>query len=148
MKLLLSLCLQFEIWGDIYNFKFTFNSSISFPTYPLSFSCVFMAGTVRNSVQQSLIVYSQLPPYNHQASICRGIVMVTPQGEFTDWLGRHKERDINDRKRQYMVSGQRVVPKSTMPFWRAELIRQSVPEGAKLESNFNRCLELERRYQR
>lgn len=53
------------------------------------------------------IQYSHLPSYTHQSSISGGTMMVTAQGvEFTDWLGRHEERVINDRRAPYRVSGQ------------------------------------------
>lgn len=49
--------------------------------------------------------------------------MVTSQGvekevpslqEFTDWLGRHEERDINHRRGQNRISGQGMVVESSM----------------------------------
>lgn len=96
---------------------------------------ILWSGTVRNCA--ILIRYSHLPSYNHQASMCGGFVMITAQRvEFTDWLGRLEEREINDRRAPYRVSGQWVVLESPMAFCRAEMVRQRVPEEV-----FNRWLE-------
>lgn len=134
MKLLPLWCLYIDTWKDIHNFKLTFNSSIYFPCIPHPL-VILWSNTVRNCATS--IRYSCLPSYNYQTSIYGGIVMVTAQGvEFTDWLGRHEERDINDRRAPYRVSGQWLVLESPVAFCRVEMIRQRVPEGV-----FNRWLE-------